>query len=267
MGSQHSQQQTAVVKLTAQGKLLTVKPIHPLQSTPARGDRQESNEFTPRARLNLMRTFARIEAPDSKGYRSRVSMLTLTMLEIVHPREAKRLFFVFLKRWRRKYPKLSGIWKMEFQKRGAPHFHMILYNAGYIKKEHIRDAWGEVIGQDKPFTRIERIHNYRQGMSYVAKYLGKQDDTGFINGSNLTADDESIGRRWGVFNRLNIPWAEKIDSEVPLVGSWWLIRSYCSKFWSVLEEPDYLGFSLFLDDAKSGLDYIVSLSRQFIAVS
>lgn len=155
---------------------------------------------------------------------------------------------------------------MEFQKRGAPHFHMILYNAGYIKKESIQQSWGDVIGQDKPFTRIERINNYRQGLSYCAKYLGKVEDSGFINGSNLTDGEESIGRRWGVFNREGLPWADIVESQLPLDGSWWLIRSYCAQFWDVLEERDYLGFSLFLDEPELALNHIKSLSRQYIAV-
>lgn len=199
-------------------------------------------------------------------------MLTLTMRDKVHAREAKRLFFVFLKRWRRKYTSLSGIWKMEFQRRGAPHFHMILYNAGYISKDHIRQVWGDVIGQEKPFTRIERIKSYRQGMSYVAKYLGKIEDTGFNNRSNLTVDKEtgemvqmSVGRHWGVFNRLHIPWANETTETIALDGSWWLIRRYCSDFWSLLAERDMYGFSIFTDEPELALNHIVALADSYRA--
>ena len=40
--------------------------------------------------------------------------------------EVKRHLDVFLKRLKRKYPGLAGAWKMEFQRRGAPHFHVIM---------------------------------------------------------------------------------------------------------------------------------------------
>ena len=266
MASQSSQTPPGTVEISAQGNLLTVKPNHNVKGVPSRGDRAESNEFTSRSRLNLLRTFARIKAPDSKGYRGKVSMLTLTMRDIVHPREAKKLFFTFLKRWRRKYAPISGLWKMEFQERGAPHFHMIMYNAGWIPKEDIQESWGKIIGQEKPFTRIERINNYRQGMKYVAKYLGKLEDGGFNYDSNLTGEVQSIGRRWGVFNRRNVPWADKTDATIALDGSWWLIRSYCATFWDVLEERDYLGFCLFHDEPVLALNHIVSLARQFAAV-
>jgi hypothetical protein len=192
------------------------------------------------------------------------------MKKIVHARTAKEYLFTFLKRWRRKYPTLSGIWKLEFQKRGAPHFHLILYNAGYISKDSIRDSWGHVIGQDKPFTRIERITNYRQGMAYVAKYLGKVETPGFNYGSNLTvssgddsARSQSIGRRWGIFNRDWIPFAEKTTETIPHDGSWWLIRRYCSRFWSALEEDDTNGYSVFVDNADECMIHILTLSHNF----
>lgn len=272
MVSQTSQIQTRTVEIKAQGHLLTVKPEGRYIGKNRRGDRRETNEFTARSRTKLLRTFARIKAPDSKGYRSKVSMVTLTMRDIVHPRKAKQYLFTFLKRWRRKYPTLAGIWKLEFQKRGAPHFHMLLYNAGYISKDAIRISWGEIIGQDRPFTRIERIKNYRQGMAYVAKYLGKVDNTGFNYGTNLTAEEtrsdnteESIGRRWGVFNRFWIPFDDVIIETVPLDGSWWVIRKYATSIWKNLEEHDYNGFSLFVENPEETLKYMVSLSKQFRA--
>ena len=274
MVSQTSQIQARTVKIEAQGHLLTVTPELPKQSKFNRGARQPSNEFTQRSRTRLLRTFAKIKAPNSKGYRTKVVMVTLTMRDIIHPRKAKTFLFTFLKRWRRQYPQLSGIWKLEFQKRGAPHFHILLYNAGFIPKDDIRKSWGEVIGQDKPFTRIESIRNYRQGMGYVAKYLGKVDDSGFNNGTNLTVTEnqaprpeKSIGRRWGIFNSFWIPWADCTTETIPLDGSWWLLRRYAATFWKNLEERDFNGFSLFVDDPEKAQKHMLSLSKQFRAVN
>lgn len=274
MESKTSLKTAGTVKITAQGHLLTVTPTSGAQGEIRRGDRGVSNEFTQASRNNLLRIFATITAPDAKGYRSRVSFVTLTMKAIIHPREAKKYLFTFLKRWRRKYPTLSGIWKLEAQQRGAPHFHMILYNSAYIPKEDIQSSWAEIIGEDKPFTRIERCRNYRQGVSYVAKYLGKLDGSGFNNVSNLTVDsrtgevlESSVGRRWGIFNRFWIPWDDETTETVQLDGSWWLIRRYAASFWENLEELDYNGFSLFIPDPENALKHMVKLAREFSAVN
>jgi hypothetical protein len=41
-------------------------------------------------------------------------------------RQVKSHLTTFRKRWERRYGSVEGVWKMEFQRRGAPHFHLAL---------------------------------------------------------------------------------------------------------------------------------------------
>lgn len=96
----------------------------------------------------------------------------------------------FLKRLKRKFGEVEYIWRLEFQKRGAPHYHLILFlpdwegKIQYLRKWISRN-WYEVAQRFwdrkdekhlKAGTNCKRIKNYRQLISYVSKYMGKCDD-------------------------------------------------------------------------------------------
>lgn len=49
------------------------------------------------------------------------------------PADSKRALDAFLKRMRRAYPALCGVWVFEWQKRGAPHFHLLLFGPGVLE--------------------------------------------------------------------------------------------------------------------------------------
>lgn len=117
----------------------------------------------------------------------------------------------FMERTRRKFPDASGMWRLEFQARGAPHFHILLFNVAFWGKAKIQKAWAEVIGRefwDKgkryPFTRVERIRSQRGTMYYVSKYVAKVSDDAL--GFNYSAYPH-VGRWWGWFNKHSLPWA------------------------------------------------------------
>jgi hypothetical protein len=73
---------------------------------------------------------------------------------------------------------------MDLQERGAPHFHLLLFDLPYIPKNKIQEIWSSVIGErynkDNPrgnvFTRIEMIRSPRQASYYVSKYVAKSGD-------------------------------------------------------------------------------------------
>ena len=108
---------------------------------------------------------------------------------------------------------LCMIWKKEWQKRGAPHFHGLLYLASgetpWVCKDWIATNWAEVTGDVseahlRAGTRVEALRSANGGKYYCAKYMGK---------------DQSIppgidtGRLWGVLSRKNLP---VIFKDVPL---------------------------------------------------
>lgn len=90
----------------------------------------------------------------------------------------------------------SAFWFVEFQERGAPHFH-ILTNREF-PKDWISTAWYECVGSGDARhlaagTRIERIRSGRHGTcAYATKYANKQDQ------KVVPHDFHSVGRFWGI---------------------------------------------------------------------
>lgn len=259
------------VEITAQGRLLVVRAIGLGVDVPIGGKRGDITVFSKSSRLRLLKLLARVSPPKVDGFRHRCTFLTLTSREFFHPREFKRLMQVFFKRIGRKAPKLSAVWRLEYQKRGAPHVHCIIYNAPFIDKIWIQEAWGEIIGQERPFTRIESVKSYKHLMSYASKYAAKVETVGFNIGAYLTENPEvsregveSAGKVWGVYNRVCLPFADKKVVVLPLDGSWWMLRRYCCKFYPWIDESGEGGFTIFADNPLHSLEHMVRMSKMFV---
>jgi hypothetical protein len=133
----------------------------------------------------------------------------------------KRDIDVFGKRIKRRYLMGFLLWKMEFQKRGAPHFHGVAFNTcekGSDGKEKVRidkdwlsRAWYEVVGSGdekhlRAGTRVEVIRSFKQLMSYTSKYLGKVE---------TAPEGVEVGRVWGIVGRQQY-WEFVDKSAVPI---------------------------------------------------
>ena len=81
--------------------------------------------------------------------------------------KGKKDFKVFIKAMKRKGFNLKYVYVVEFQKRGAVHFHVILFGCGYIDSNFLSDVW------KKGFVKINRINDVDNVGSYVVKYMGK----------------------------------------------------------------------------------------------
>ena len=95
------------------------------------GMRSAVKEFTYNSRRRLMRKIAGLLRDVLPLF------VTLTYPEI-YPTDSKiykehlRRFGIYL---RRRYPRAAFIWRLEFQKRGAPHYHLLVYNVPRTGKE------------------------------------------------------------------------------------------------------------------------------------
>jgi len=93
----------------------------------------------------------------------------------------------------------SSFWFLEFQERGAPHFH--LFTTQFVSKEWNASTWARIVGSEDEYhakcgTRIESIRSGRAGMaSYVAKYAAKSEQ------KTVPIGYENVGRFWGVYGR------------------------------------------------------------------
>lgn len=92
--------------------------------------------------------------------------------------------------------KWSAFWFLEFQARGAPHYHILLTHP--IDKALLARKWFDIVrsGDDRHLragTRIESIRAGRAGMiSYVSKYAAKQEQ------KDVPEDFDHVGRWWGI---------------------------------------------------------------------
>ena len=107
----------------------------------------------------------------------------------------------FIKRLKRKFGDvIEYLWKLEFQKRGAPHYHMIIhlskaYKVPYLQRwvaenwyQVAQRFWDEKIENHlQAGTELQKIKNIQSASRYLSKYLNKDlDDT-----------PKNQGRFWG----------------------------------------------------------------------
>lgn len=201
------------LRLEFQGKFVAAAIRYEHDLPPKRGKRGHITTFSKQSRTRLFDLFHRLEIKQKPIF------LTLTYGEdYPDAKTAKSHLRAFLERIRR-IPggkSVSAVWRMEFQKRGAPHFHVLFFGLPFIKKEAIQRAWGQITRTDRPITRIEQVRSHKSLMAYVSKYVAKiepSEDSGFNSLSYLHAyqakHGENIGRVWGCFNKDSLPFAER----------------------------------------------------------
>lgn len=98
----------------------------------------------------------------------------------------------FLQYLRRKAVKY--LWILEYQQRGAPHYHLLLSQR--VDKDEISERWYHIVGSEdirhrQAGTQIKGIKNIKQVYSYLSKYIKKG------NQKALPIDYSHSGRYWG----------------------------------------------------------------------
>lgn len=170
-------------------------PKLPAKNPPA--ERGEITGFSRASRKRLIELMHQLEFKDAL-------FVTLT-----YPKEFPqdgRIFKEHLRVWRerlqRSFGKLRVIWRLEFQKRGAPHFHLLLLDAPRVDKDWLSQSWYDVVGSGDPLhllagTNINLVTGAKERklvMFYVGKYLGKADQADAPKGVT------HVGRYWGCWN-------------------------------------------------------------------
>jgi hypothetical protein len=119
----------------------------------------------------------------------------------------KRLFHNFYVRLTLKFPSCSLIWRLEFQKRGAPHYHILLLNkknkfsqSCELERIKISNIWLDVIKEESlpasiHAVKITRTETYRKFFTYISKYAGKPEPDDAPSYS---------GRRWGYSYNMSV---------------------------------------------------------------
>lgn len=120
------------------------------------------------------------------------------------PRRWKRDLEVWLARLKRAHPAAWAVWRLEPQRRGAPHYHLLVFGLLMLAKEWLSRSWFEVVGSGderhlRAGTQVQRVESWRRVIGYAAKYLAKEV-------SELPkAWQHGVGRWWGIHRRKLAP--------------------------------------------------------------
>lgn len=193
----------SLVKLTGIRRTLDDKPEN--ENT----KRGVITVFTRKARQRLLRVIASIDVKRA----GLPTFLTLTypgeysLDWRVWKRDLDRMATKIRRRWSGSW----GLWRLEFQKRGAPHFHFLLWDGPVVEDvmkvwsnkkrprpgwvfigdrknknnqelfKWVSDSWFDVVGSGderhrKAGSRIEPIQTWNGVVYYVSKYIAKTDE-------------------------------------------------------------------------------------------
>jgi hypothetical protein len=120
------------------------------------------------------------------------------------PRRWKRDLQVWLGRLKRALPQAWAVWRLEPQRRGAPHYHLLVFGVASLPKLWLSRTWFEVVGSGderhlRAGTQVQAVESWRGVIFYAAKYLAKAVE-------ELPAEwRQGVGRWWGVHRRTQAP--------------------------------------------------------------
>lgn len=121
--------------------------------------------------------------------------------------------FDLMKRWLKRHGIKSGIWFLEFQARGAPHFHCFLpgYPVGGVNAVSL--AWFNIVGSSdlkhlawhrgelSGRSCLEFFRHPHAASAYATKYATKMEQKA------VPKDYQSVGRFWGSWGTARPVWS------------------------------------------------------------
>jgi hypothetical protein len=164
--------------------------------------------FSRVSRRNLLRRFASINRVAFRSYKGRVFSITLTYPHVFPeaPEVCKRHLKALYKRLKRRFGGFAGFWRLGIQKRGAWHFHLLLFMPSSPRllarlRHFIASSWYEIYGEVSEGhllvgTRVEEIRTWRRATSYAERYMAKEEE--FPEGLET-------GRVWGAWHKEFLP--------------------------------------------------------------
>jgi len=161
------------------------------------GDRGEIKIFSGASRYRLFRELHQLRFET-------VTFLTLTYPAIfpTDVRKAKANLKEFRRRFENVYGKIQAVWRLEFQERGAPHFHIMYLDCPFLDLPELLYTWKSIVhswdmAHELLGVDIKLIVNNKEQKliaSYLGKYIAKVDER--------TQKDarKNVGRWWGKWN-------------------------------------------------------------------
>lgn len=259
LSTAHIRPRPASIDVFLHGSLISVhRPKGKIQQTGG-GIRGNVADFSRGSRRRMLRKMAMTDK------RIKPIFITLTFPDKWpgSPKEWKRMLKIFIQRFRRQYTDSGGVWKLEPQARGAPHYHMLVWMSEIEIESVIRwvsDNWYQVVGSND--LRHWKWHMGLLGrgnkacvgpvtsehgvMGYAGKYIAKLADDYELDPA-IRAAWSAAGRWWGVWGEKNIPWAEVVNIQVsdPVIND--LFR-YARRYAHMRGRSSWQSLTIFVND-------------------
>jgi hypothetical protein len=169
------------------------------------GSKSEIYEWSAKSRANLTETVGSLDFSDWPIAHGDLAMVTLTLPGDWLPLTPDgQTFKKMLKKFRERFEYHTGLpwrllWKLEFQRRGAPHWHALMrvpvfVGAGVKKKmfpEWLSRTWADVVGASKERDRCDV--RTREVYSEYERHLGAG------TGIDFSGKDFTDPRRMGLY--------------------------------------------------------------------
>jgi len=262
----------AVVSIRAQGELGQAA-VHYQERPVGRGGRggkrQAIEEYTPRSRKRF-RDLLKV-----MNYVAMMAQQSCKWCSVTYPddypsaRASKEHWFALRRRIERKYGKRYIAWRLGAQKRGAPHYHFMVFGVPWLSMGWLRSSWGEVIGYDGPArlqVDVQQVREAKRVAWYLTRYEVGEERPGApvaeaegphgAQGADvlldplsyLAADErwERPGRFWGEWNKGLKVLADSMEFEVPW-GPWFpKLKVEARGVWDGVNDRDFQGFTLYM---------------------
>jgi hypothetical protein len=202
--------------------------LSPTACRRGRGIRDRVRGFSRTSRRNLLRRLASINRTAFRSFKGRIVFATLTYPHEYpsDPEVCKRHLNALRKRLQRQYGPFAAFWRLGMQKRGAWHFHLLMFvgpSVGPLKelRSFVSSSWYEVTGKVseghlRTGTRVEAVKRWRQATSYAERYIAKPEEF---------PEELETGRIWGIWNEEFLPvrWE---TAEISLHDAFRIRRAY-----------------------------------------
>lgn len=185
-----------VITFAPAGSFASLK-IKGVPARTAKHERGRIQNFSIRSRSRLMQKIAQLKRHNLPLF------VTLTYPED-YPNDYKTYkyhlhhFFIAL---RRRWERAGIVWKLEYQQRGAPHFHLLMWGVEHNFRDDVARLWCKIVDSDDENHLkwhlgqlgngnthcVQEIRSWHGVRSYAAKYMAKLDER-----------DDQCGRFWGV---------------------------------------------------------------------
>ncbi|WGZ92474.1 MAG: hypothetical protein QJT81_11340 [Candidatus Thiothrix putei] len=117
-----------------------------------------------------------------------------------------------MRKWLKRHGVGGAFWFLEFQQRGAPHFHLFISNYPLCGVKGVAEHWYKVVGSGDPKhldwhlgklsgrSCLEYVRKPHAASFYATKYASKQEQKQVPEGYT------SVGRFWGTFGNMKPVW-------------------------------------------------------------